>query len=324
GHDGARDRDALLLAAGELLGAVVPACGQADGPERDLCPPAPLGARQAGQQERQLDVLDRAQHRDQVVELEDEAHVPRAPGREAVLVEPGEGLAGDHHLARIGPVEAGEQVEQGRLARPRGTHERHGRIAFPGATAFPGGGVDPGDADAPGARLPAAQRWAPPGEGDRPPEALAYWVAALRELLEETGVLLAARDGRLLEGPLAPELAALRARVAAGEPFGRVLAAAGLVPATEALFYFARWITPVTNPRRWDTRFLVGRLPAGQEPVADGTETVSCTWMSPRAALAAYEAGRIVLIPPTVRTLDDLARFPSMDAVLADAAGRVV
>ena len=202
--------------------------------------------------------------------------------------------------------------------------ERHGSIAFPGATAFPGGVVDPGDADAPGARLPAAQRWAPPGEGDRPPEALAYWVAALRELLEETGVLLAARDGRLLEGPLAPELAALRARVAAGEPFGRVLAAAGLVPATEALFYFARWITPVTNPRRWDTRFLVGRLPAGQEPVADGTETVSCAWMSPRAALAAYEAGRIVLIPPTVRTLDDLARFPSIDAVLADAAGRVV
>src|SRR5437762_2042661 len=101
-------------------------------------------------------------------------------------------------------------------------------------------------------------------------------------------------------------------------------ASAGLVPATDALFYFARWITPVTNPRRWDTRFLVARLPAGQEPVADGTETVSCTWMSPRAALGAYQAGRIVLIPLTVRTLDDLARFPSIDAVLADAAGRVV
>src|SRR5207247_1678665 len=86
----------------QTRGGVVPACGQADGPERDLRPPAPLGARQAGQQQRQLDVLDRAQHRDQVVELENEAHVPRAPGREAVLVEPGEGLAGDHHLARIG------------------------------------------------------------------------------------------------------------------------------------------------------------------------------------------------------------------------------
>src|SRR5213596_6714 len=93
--------------------------------------------------------------------------------------------------------------------------ERHGSIAFPGATAFPGGVVDASDADAPGARLPATQRWAPPGEGDRPPEALAYWVAAVRELFEETGILLAARDGRLLEGPPAPALAALRGRVAA-------------------------------------------------------------------------------------------------------------
>src|SRR5262249_58045527 len=91
--------------------------------------------------------------------------------------------------------------------------ERHGSIAFPGATAFPGGVVDAGDADAPGARLPAEQQWARPGEGDRPPEALAYWVAGLRELFEEVGILLARREGRVLDGPLAPELAALRPRV---------------------------------------------------------------------------------------------------------------
>jgi hypothetical protein len=46
--------------------------------------------------------------------------------------------------------------------------------------------------------------------------------------------------------------------------------------------------------------------------------------MTPRAALAAYEAGKISLIPPTVRTLDDLARFPSAAAVLEDAAHRIV
>ena len=202
--------------------------------------------------------------------------------------------------------------------------ERHGSIAFPGATAFPGGVVDASDVNASGAALPAEQRWAPPGEGDRPPDALAYWVAAARELFEEVGILLAARDGRSLEGPLSPELLALRARLHAGEPFARLLASAGLVPATDRLLYFARWITPVANPRRWDTRFLVGRPPAGQQAVADGTETVSCAWMTPAAALAAYQAGRMVLMPPTVRTLDDLARFPSVDAALADAAGRVV
>lgn len=202
--------------------------------------------------------------------------------------------------------------------------ERHGSIAFPGATAFPGGVLDASDADAPGASLPTGQRWAPPGEGDRPPDALAYWVAAARELFEEVGILLAARDGRALVGRLSPDLAALRPRLHAGEPFARVLSSAGLLPATDRLFYFARWITPAANPRRWDTRFLIGRLPDGQEPVADGTETVSCAWMTPAAALAAYQAGRMVLMPPTVRTLDDLARFPSVDAALSDASRRIV
>ena len=202
--------------------------------------------------------------------------------------------------------------------------ERHGSIAFPGAHAFPGGVVDPGDAESAGATLPAAQRWAPAGEGDAPPDALALWIAAVRELFEEVGILLALRDGVLVEGPLSPALLALRDRLAGGEPFARLLAGCGVTPATDRLFYFARWITPRVNPRRFDTRFLVGRVPAGQATTCDGTETVSCEWFTPRAALAAYEAGRIQLIPPTVRTLDDLARFPSVDAVLADARDRVV
>lgn len=202
--------------------------------------------------------------------------------------------------------------------------ERHESIAFPGAHVFPGGVVDAADAHAPGSVLPGRQRWAEAGEGDCPPAALVYWVTALRELFEELGILLATRDGRPLDGPLPAALAALRARVLAGEPFAAVLAGAGLAPATDRLFYLARWITPIANPRRWDTRFLVGRVPAGQEPVVDGTETVSCRWLTPPAALAEYEAGRITLIPPTVRTLDDLSRFPSVDAVLADAAARVV
>lgn len=202
--------------------------------------------------------------------------------------------------------------------------ERHGSIAFPGAHAFPGGVVDPGDREAPGAVLPATQRWAPATEGDCPPDALPYWVAAVRELFEEVGILLACgADGAPAALPR-DDLAALRARLHAGEPFGRLLVQAGLAPATDRLFYFARWITPVANPRRWDTRFLVGRVPGGAEAVVDGTETVSCEWLTPRAALAAYEAGRIALIPPTVRTLDDLGRFPSAGAVLEDAARRVV
>jgi 8-oxo-dGTP pyrophosphatase MutT (NUDIX family) len=202
--------------------------------------------------------------------------------------------------------------------------ERHGSITFPGVHAFPGGIVDPTDAACAGACLPATQTWAAVGEGDTADDALPYWVAAIRELFEEMGILLAARDGRVLEGPLADEVRALRVRVLAGEPFGALLAERALVPATDALHYFARWITPRANPKRFDTRFLVGRVPPGQDAVADGTESVGHEWLTPAAALRAYHDSRIQLIPPTVRTLDDLARFDSVDAVLADASRRVV
>jgi hypothetical protein len=83
-------------------------------------------------------------------------------------------------------------------------------------------------------------------------------------------------------------------------------------------------VTPTANPRRFDTRFLVARVPAGQEVVVDGTETESSEWLTPAAALAAYDDERIELIPPTVRTLDDLARFADVETVLASARRRAI
>ena len=146
----------------------------------------------------------------------------------------------------------------------------------------------------------------------------------MRELFEEVGILLAAGDAGPLAGCLPAELLTLRDRLHAGEPFGALLGAHGLRPATDELYYFSRWVTPKRNPRRFDTRFLVGRMPSGQEACADGTETVHCAWQTPAEALAAFERGDIRLIPPTVYTLDDLTAFPSIDAVLADARRRVV
>ena len=141
--------------------------------------------------------------------------------------------------------------------------------------AFPGGVVDPGDHEIAGARLPADQTWAPAGEGDTPGDALPYWVAAVRELFEEVGILLAAGDDRpAARDRCRPSSPRCATALHAGESFGPLLAAHGLRPATDELYYFARWITPQQNPRRFDTRFLVGRMPSGQEACADGTETV--------------------------------------------------
>jgi len=200
--------------------------------------------------------------------------------------------------------------------------KRHGSVTFPGVHAFPGGILDPHDADAPGATLTPNQAWHDAPEADRPPDVLQYWVAALRELFEEVGILVAHRAGRLIEGPLSPDVDALRQVVLDGRSFAGVLRTIDAVPATDLLHSFSRWVTPVVNPKRFDTRFVVTRLPPGQEVSVDGTENESHRWVTPAEGLGLYDEGEIELIPPTVRTLDDLARFPTIDAVIASARGR--
>ena len=85
-----------------------------------------------------------------------------------------------------------------------------------------------------------------------------------------------------------------------------------------ALIEFARWITPVGAPRRYDTRFFVARAPDGHEGVHDGSELVASAWMRPVDALDAFARGEIDLILPTQRSLEILARFDRVDALLAE------
>jgi 8-oxo-dGTP pyrophosphatase MutT (NUDIX family) len=84
------------------------------------------------------------------------------------------------------------------------------------------------------------------------------------------------------------------------------------------LVEFARWITPEGAPRRYDTRFFVAAAPDGHEGEHDGSELVASAWMRPRDVLAAYAAGEIDLILPTQRSLEVLARFDTVDGLLAD------
>lgn len=204
--------------------------------------------------------------------------------------------------------------------------------AFGGAHVFPGGVVDAADA------APALQAASPRLSGDaaaarlREPvaggNALAFWIAAIRELFEEAGILLADVDGR----PLAFADPAVRARyrderaalLAGTLAFPDLVARAGLALATDRLAYWSRWITPVTVPRRYDARFFVARLPEGQEPLHDERETIATAWHGPEAALAEARAGRMVLTPPTMRTLEDLAMLGTTERIFAAAATRTV
>ncbi len=91
-----------------------------------------------------------------------------------------------------------------------------------------------------------------------------------------------------------------------------------------ALVKFSRWITPAEVQIRFDTHFFLAELPAGQEPKVDGEECVDVGWFTPQAALEAHRAGEIVLVFPTIKHLEQLGEFNSVQALLAHAAQREV
>lgn len=91
-----------------------------------------------------------------------------------------------------------------------------------------------------------------------------------------------------------------------------------------ALEVFSHWVTPAIESRRFDTWFLVARMPEDANPTHDEHEVVASAWIEPRSAVERYGDGDILLAPPTYYTLWDLARFETADEVLADAAQRDV
>src|SRR4051795_255574 len=88
------------------------------------------------------------------------------------------------------------------------------------------------------------------------------------------------------------------------------------LPDPAALVPFARWITPPEVTVRFDTYFFLARAPAGQEAAPDGQETVDARWFEPARALEGGEAGDLLLVFPTIKNLERLARFRSADALL--------
>jgi 8-oxo-dGTP pyrophosphatase MutT (NUDIX family) len=90
------------------------------------------------------------------------------------------------------------------------------------------------------------------------------------------------------------------------------------------LVKFSRWITPAEVQIRFDTHFFLAPLPAGQEPQIDGEECVDLGWFTPEAALEAHRAEEIVLVFPTIKHLEQLGEFPSVEDLLAYARGREV
>ena len=98
---------------------------------------------------------------------------------------------------------------------------------------------------------------------------------------------------------------------------------AGIAIAEDAeLVPFARWITPVRSPIRFDTWFYLAPAPAGQRPTVDGGEIVAARWLAPARALALNDGGELRLAFPTRRQLDELAAFRLLEQLLRHARTR--
>jgi 8-oxo-dGTP pyrophosphatase MutT (NUDIX family) len=196
-----------------------------------------------------------------------------------------------------------------------------------GYYAFPGGKVDTEDGSVTSV---AACHGIGAGEAesifpgvDRP--ALAYWVTAVRELLEETGLLLACdAQGRAVDATASASLVEeLRKRLMAGEPFAELLAAHQWRCDLRSFRYLSHFITPRTSPIRFSARFFLCPVPEGQSPRLFTEETSEGFWIAPGEGYRRFVANEMAMAEPAEYGLGYLAQFASLDDVWsAHADGR--
>jgi 8-oxo-dGTP pyrophosphatase MutT (NUDIX family) len=206
--------------------------------------------------------------------------------------------------------------------------KRNARSVFVGDMwVFPGGAVDDHDATAEADALVAgvtdAECSAALGLASG---GIAYWVAVLRETFEEAGVLIATDRavGEIVDfRDPAVEARFDRHRHVVNtteSAFIDIVDGEALDLDGAGVHYVAQWITPLGPPRRYDTRFFVTAMPAGQIPLHDDDEAVHHEWVRAADALAANERGEMIMMTPTLSMLQRLATFSSADEALASAA----
>ena len=191
-------------------------------------------------------------------------------------------------------------------------------MAFAGGmTVFPGGGVDRRDADASIAWTGPEPAWWGRCFDCDPALATALVCAAVRETFEESGVLLAGPDATSVVADTRPYAVARKALEEREVSLAQFLTDAGLVLRADLLRPWAHWVTPIEEPRRYDTRFFVAVLPDGQRADDVTSEASDALWQAPAAAIADWREGRRGLMPPTWAALADLDEFDSTAAVMA-------
>ena len=206
--------------------------------------------------------------------------------------------------------------------------QRHGKSRFMGGMyVFPGGKRDREDSilamEAHCFGVTAADAAAVLGDCE-PERALGLFVAAVRETFEEADVLLAvnAHGGRPDVDSNQAFLQQARKALHAGETtMGNVMEELGWKMDLGRMRYFAHWITPPIEPRRFTARFFMAEVPHDQQAAHDEHETTDGLWLTAAQALGHYEDPdhKIEMAPPTIKVLMDMAACASVVEALASA-----
>lgn len=198
---------------------------------------------------------------------------------------------------------------------------RHVQSEFvPNVYVFPGGSVT--EADRAVEREPGV--CVASGDG---PTALGYGfrAAAIRELFEEAGALVARRDGEpwRMTDDMLPRLAADRDGLNAHTlTLLEITQREQITLATDTLLHWAHWITPEAWPKRFDTHFFLVAAPEGQQPAHDNLETTHSVWITPEEALAGFERGEFPLVFATIHQLQELTELANLDEARARFTGK--
>ncbi|MBP6941498.1 MAG: hypothetical protein KBB65_06980 [Syntrophorhabdaceae bacterium] len=200
-----------------------------------------------------------------------------------------------------------------------------------GAYVFPGGMMDKQDNDQ---KIRVRCRGASPAKAQGAPvkalseeDRLTFRVTGVRELFEEAGVLFAVRGTGV---PVAMDDASVQQRfdgyrelLTKGEiTLARLAEKEDLIYTLDQLTHFAHWITPEGQPLRFYTHFFIAAMPEFQKAHADGKEATEGRWVSPRDALEENLRGAMTLMPPTIASLENLARFTTIGDVLLSLKDR--
>ncbi|HXV50157.1 MAG TPA: hypothetical protein VEB61_15230 [Candidatus Binatia bacterium] len=161
------------------------------------------------------------------------------------------------------------------------------------------------------------------GGDHAPDEAMGHWVAVLRELFEEVGILLCVTESGddidLSDDATQTRIERERqAIVQKRSNFGAFLESENLFCDLSRAVYFDHWVTPEIYSMRFDTRFYLAMVPLNQAPLARSEEVTHSLWIKPDTALARQHRRDFPILPPTTTVLQNLCRFPSWDRLCAE------